>query len=60
MTWTLMLQTLVLTAFIAVTSSLASFIVAYKQGVKDGYLNANENLRFEFFRSWGIEFKFSL
>jgi len=33
-----MLQTLVLTAFIAVTSSLASFIVAYKQGVKDGYL----------------------
>ena len=37
MTWTLMLQTLVLTAFIAVTSSLASFIVAYKQGVKDGY-----------------------
>ena len=38
MTWTLMFQTLILTAFIAVTSSLASFIVAYKQGVKDGYL----------------------
>jgi len=38
MTWTLMFQTLILTAFIAVTSSLVSFIVAYKQGVKDGYL----------------------
>jgi len=37
MTWTLMFQTLILTAFIAVTASLASFIVAYKQGVKDGY-----------------------
>jgi len=33
-----MFETLILTAFIAVTSSLASFIVAYKQGVKDGYL----------------------
>jgi len=38
MTWTLMFQTLILTAFIAVTTSLVSFIVAYKQGVKDGYL----------------------
>lgn len=37
MTWTLMFQTLILTALIAVTSSLASFIIAYKQGVKDGY-----------------------
>jgi len=32
-----MFQTLILTAFIAVTTSLVSFIVAYKQGVKDGY-----------------------
>ena len=38
MTWTLMFQTLIFTAFIAVTASLASFIVAYKHGVKDGYL----------------------
>jgi hypothetical protein len=32
-----MFQTLILTAFIAVTASVGAFIVAYKQGVKDGY-----------------------
>jgi hypothetical protein len=33
-----MFQIICLTAFITVTASLATFIVAYKQGAKDGYL----------------------